>query len=169
MPQTAELAQRNLSLNPEYKSKIKLFNFGLAGRDGTVEIKRLEHSDPSNSLNPDFSNKYRPEERTRGIPQTCTIKKASTVLRSIIQENDIKDIIFKIDVEGAEYEIMENIRDEYPEIFERIHIIFGETHLGFEKFYNMLPKGMFEILAIAIDKNANNGFGVFCIERKAYE
>ena len=154
-------------MNPQYKSKIKLFNFGLAGRDGTIEIKRLEHRDGCNTMNPDFIDSYMPEERKRGIPQTCTIKKASTVLRSIIQENDIKDIIFKIDVEGAEYEIMENIRDEYPEIFERIHIIIGDAHLGFEKFYNMLPKGMFEILAI--DKRAKNGTCPFHIERKAYE
>ena len=79
-----------------------------------------------------------PEEIGRGIPQICDVKKASEILKPIIIGNDVKNIILKIDAEGAEYDIFEDLRDNFPEIFDRVEIIVGDAHLGFERFFNCL-------------------------------
>ena len=69
--------------------------------------------------------------------QTCELKKSSTIFKDIIEKNNIKDnIILKIDVEGAEYDIINDLVDNYSEFFNKVVKIVGETHLGFDKFYD---------------------------------
>lgn len=58
-------------------------------------------------------------------------KKASNFAQSItphLQDN----IILKIDVEGAEYAILNDLIDNNPEFFNNIDIITGELHLGMQ-------------------------------------
>jgi hypothetical protein len=46
----------------------------------------------------------------------------------------IAKIIYKMDIEGAEYEIMRDLVDNYRERFDRVDIINRESHLGFDEF-----------------------------------
>lgn len=143
---TAEFARKILDLNPKYKDKIHLFDFGLGKENTTVTINMLPHRDGCNTFNNDFFESYMPEEIGRGIPQICDVKKASEILKPIIIGNDVKNIILKIDAEGAEYDIFEDLRDNFPEIFDRVEIIVGDAHLGFERFFNFLPEDKFRVV-----------------------
>ena len=56
------------------------------------------------------------------------VKKASEVISKIITENNINTkIILKIDVEGAEYDIMDDLITS--EIINKIDVILGEGHV----------------------------------------
>lgn len=146
VPETAEIAKRNLDLNPSCSKKISFYNFGLAEEEKEILINRLPHRDGCNTINNNFLNNYMPEEKGKGINELCHVKRASDVLKSIVETNRIENIIFKIDVEGAEYEIMKDLHYNYPEIFEKICLLVGDTHLGFEDFYKYLPQDKFKIV-----------------------
>ena len=146
VPQTAEFAKKNIELNPKYKDKIKLYPFGLGKENTETAIQMLTHRDGCNTMMQEFFDNYMPEEQGKGIIQKCDVRKSSQVLRKIIEENVLDNIIFKIDAEGAEYDIMEDLKDNYPQIFDKIEILIGDTHLGFERFYNLLPKNKFKIV-----------------------
>ncbi len=143
---TADFARRILELNPKYKDKIHLYDFGLGKENTTVTINMLLHRDGCNTINNDFLESYMPEEIGRGVPQVCNVKKASEVLKPIINDNDLKNIILKIDAEGAEYDIFEDLRDNFPEMFDRVSVIIGDAHLGFERFFNLLPENKFKVV-----------------------
>ena len=146
VPQTVEIAQKNLELNPKYSSKIKLYPFGLGKENTTVTIEMLPHRDGCNTIENNFFDNYMPQEHGKGIPQVCEIKKTSEVISKIVEENSLENIIFKIDAEGAEYDIIEDLSENYPQIFDKIAILVGDTHLGFERFYDFLPKDKFKIV-----------------------
>ncbi len=144
---TAEFAKRILDINPKYKDKIHLFNFGLGKSNEEVTINMLPHRDGCNTINSDFFESYMPEETGRGIPQVCDVKKASEILKPIVNDNNLQNIILKIDAEGAEYDIFEDLQNNFPEIFDRVSVIIGDAHLGFERFFNLIPeKNKFKIV-----------------------
>ena len=145
VPQTFELLKKNIDLNPEYKDKIHPYCFGLGKENTDIEIKRLDHRDGCNTINQDFIQNYMPEEIGKGVPVKCEIKRASEVLKQLIVENNIENIILKIDVEGAEYDIFDDLVENYPEIFNKVQKIVGETHLGFDRFFNKIKSFNYEI------------------------
>lgn len=49
-------------------------------------------------------------------------------------------------MEGAEYEIFKDLASNYPAIFNKIYKIVGETHLGFDKFYNIIEPFGFNVI-----------------------
>ena len=143
--QTFEFMKRNIDLNPQYKSKIHLYGFGLAKENTEIEIKRLEHRDGCNTMNPDFIKSYMPKEEGKGIPVKCEVKKSSEILKRIVKTNDVENIILKIDVEGAEYDIFDDLVENYPELFDKTVKIIGDTHLGFDRFYNKIKDFGYDI------------------------
>lgn len=153
VPQTVEFAQKVLALNPKYTTKIDLHAFGLGKENQTVEIKRLPHRDGCNTTNDAFFNNYMPEEIGKEVIEKCKIRKASEVLKDIIEKNSIDNIILKIDVEGAEYDIFEDLKNNYPTIFDKMVLIIGETHLGFEDFYKYIPQDKFTIVSTQKQEN----------------
>ena len=153
VPQTIKFMKKNLKLNTKYRNKIKLYEFGLGKESRDVIINRLENRDACNTIISEFVDSYMPEEKGLGISQQCIIKKASTILKELVEKNNIKNIILKIDVEGSEYEIIEDLVSCYPEIFNKICLIIGDTHLGFDKFYNLLPKNMYKVVKIQPENN----------------
>lgn len=137
-PDIAKKAAENLALNPHLKSKIHFHNFGLGAADGTIMAHYLPERDGISSAHLSFLEQYAPEERERIEIQQCTIKPASLVLRDCIESNTLGHIIVKIDVEGAEYEIMQDLSRHYPQMFAHVDIIMGDTHSGFIKLLDIL-------------------------------
>lgn len=147
VPQTVDFAKRNLKLNSEdLTKKIHLYNFGLGKEDCDIEIKRLENRDGCNTIKSEFIESYMPEEKGNGITQKCTLKKASSALKKIVEENNVSKIILKIDVEGAEYDIFDDLIVNYPDLFEKVEKIIGETHLGFDKFYEKIKEFNYKVV-----------------------
>ena len=152
LPQNIAAMQENLVLNASYiQQKITLYPYGLGkmtdttGGGGVIMASYFENRDGISSMIEGFLQNYAPEEKGREILTQCEIRSASQSLKALLESSDTP-IIMKIDVEGAEYEIFEDIATHYPEIFERVVKIIGDTHLGFEPFYNIVRSFGFEVV-----------------------
>lgn len=163
-PQTFKFAEKSIKTNrKDIQKKIKRFNFGLSNISNTIESYYLKNRDGISSLNLNFLNNYAPKEINNIKKTKCKVRKASEVLKKLIEKNKIENIIFKIDVEGAEYDIIENLSINYPEIFDKIDLIVGDTHLGFEEFIKYIPEDKF---SVEWKNPLNNGTCAFEIIRK---
>ncbi len=139
---TFEVACNNLKLNPQLAKKIEAYNIGLGDKDKEVKIAyNINYLTGASSMMEDrllsFSEKNSIE--------VSTIKKASDVLRPVIEGTKEK-IFLKMDCEGAEFEIFEELQD--TDLLKKMQVIIIEWH-----FKN--PKRILEILQ-------QSGFVCFC-------
>ncbi len=131
---TYALAQENVALNPNLEGNIYLYNFGLGNKDEQITCYYLPHRDGICTTSYEFLKNYAPEELDRVIQKDILIRKASNVMQELLKAIDpLSRIALKIDVEGAEYDILENLSNEYPEFLERVDLIIGEAHFGMER------------------------------------
>lgn len=103
-PATHEKGLRNIALNPTGK-KIQAFAYGLGKENKEMVLP--------------YSTKVKGRMGINGLPgdtkfedvvmQTVQVKKASDELKRIANESTGKDIVCKIDCEGAEYEIFDDL------------------------------------------------------------
>jgi FkbM family methyltransferase len=130
---TFKQAMGNVDLNPALKDKINLYNVGLGNKDEQLKCYYLPHRDGICTTSFEFLKDYAPEEVDQVIEKEITIKKTSTVLQRLVEDLPANvGIILKIDVEGAEYDILQDLIKDYPELLKRVEIIIGEAHLGLE-------------------------------------
>lgn len=123
-----------------------LHKYGLGAEEKEISVKYLPYRDGISSGNIRFLDVYAPEEESNWEIRKCKVKKASDVLSKIINDNKIDNIILKVDVEGAEYEIFEDLMENYPAFFDRVHRIVGETHMGFERFMNIIAPMNYNVI-----------------------
>lgn len=121
---TFRIAEQNFKNNNIKKIK-GFYNFGL-GANNRVEDFFFNKNLKGNSglrgfLSPSYNRSSIVTES-----RTVEIKKASDVLEPIIKENQDLKIVVKIDCEGAEYEIIENLSKE--NLLKNIDIIMIEWH-----------------------------------------
>jgi FkbM family methyltransferase len=105
--ETYKQAQKNISINAN-ASKINTFNYGLGSQERVIEIEYDASIRGSVGINglPPFADKSKHYNKTN-----LQIKNVSNVLESIFDEFFNKNNIFiKIDCEGAEYEILDDLR-----------------------------------------------------------
>jgi FkbM family methyltransferase len=105
-PESFELAQRNLAGRPQ----VSLRNLGVAGEPGPLELHRFAAGSWSTST---FMSRHE-------VMETFTAE--AVTLDSIIDEVGDIDLL-KIDIEGAEYEVLEACRQ-----LDRVRCIIGEAH-----------------------------------------
>lgn len=136
--ETFKQAQENLEKNPHLSEKVKIFNFGLGNKNEMITM----------NYNPDrpgaMSSVVNRFEECSKI-EKIEIKKSSNVFIDIIKNHPNKKIFLKMDCEGAEKEILEDL--DSSEILKSVDIILMEWH-----FHN--PSGLIEILN-------SNGYIVF--------
>ena len=123
---TYRYALENISLNPQLCSKITTYNYGLWDEDAIVDIAE-DGIDGHSSV---LSNTPLGGAR-------CLVKRSSAVFRSLfelIECNCLK--VLKIDVEGAEYTIFDNLSREG--LMVKFDIIVGEYHDGIDRLYPYL-------------------------------
>lgn len=128
IPDTAQRALASIALNKNLSEKIVFNQYGLGNENATITARYLPHRNGISSMKNFFLENYASEELERGKIVNCEIKKASDVFREYIQSNDISNIVLKIDVEGAEYDILGDLAKNYPEIFSKVKLILGEAH-----------------------------------------
>jgi FkbM family methyltransferase len=143
-PSTCRQAMKNLALNPELSKKIHFHDFGLGKSNGKIPAFVFPHRDGTSSINVNYLKSFVPREMSQTTPVECEVKKASEALKTIVNDSKSAGIILKVDVEGAEYDIFENLAGEYPDIFKKIKFIFGETHPLLNERYGL--KRILEIL-----------------------
>jgi len=128
---TYDFAIENLDLNPELAHKIKAYNFGLSDKDDEIDIYCLPGSDGITTTELEFTNVQ--SEWLKGKEQMeikkAKIKEASATLLDIIKKDNINsNIVLKIDTEGSEHKILDNLIDN--DLLDKMDLIMGENHLG---------------------------------------
>jgi FkbM family methyltransferase len=127
----------NFSLNPTLAGKLKPFGFGLAGENKTAELLYEEASDGVSTIMPAFYDSYwAPQRKAQALKKTVQLRKASEVFSSLPKCAPGELRVLKIDVEGAEYEILEDLGREKQLDFD---IILAEAHLGLDKLLALTP------------------------------
>ena len=127
---TYEKAIDNIALNRNLSTKIKTYNFGFSDKDEDVTLYYLDGCDGLNTMISDFTDIQYELKNNKDKLKTkvVQVKKASSVLLDIIEKNNIKsNIVLKIDTEGAEYKIINDLIENG--VLDFVDIIMGEGHL----------------------------------------
>jgi FkbM family methyltransferase len=122
-PVNHELLARNVAENPELASRIRLFRHGLGARDELVTLYAKGTADSGSSV-------FRQVERDRvlsGQPNAIIpLRDAAMVLREIGLDGRT---LLKIDIEGAEYEVLRVIAPLLAEHKPWLHVSFHPFNL----------------------------------------
>ena len=138
---TVDFANKNFKIN-DFSKKINAFNYGLGDFERILEIDYNETYKGSMGINglADYIN-----DKSNSIRTQLMIKNISFVIDEY--KTDFASKVFaKIDCEGAEYEIMENLdKNNKIKIFDFYMI---EWHIkGPESIINILKKHNYKILS----------------------
>jgi FkbM family methyltransferase len=153
---TYEFALYNISLNPALSEKIETFNCGLASKNGTIDFFKITGRDGVNTIDPEKNSAIKKTDRKNMEKSVVSLKKASEEFKRILSSVDEKVKVFiKIDVEGAEYDILEDLFND--PICDRIDMIIGESHAGLQPIINRLKPHKF-ILQYYSGANHCEGF-----------
>lgn len=159
---TYNFAQENFALNPRIAKKINSYQFGLSDSEEEVDIYSIPLSDGRTTIGDNLQNLNPSEREKYTITKRAKIKKASKVLNQIIEQNDITSkIVLKIDTEGAEYEILDDLY--HSGFLNKIDLLMGECHYGMEKLENYLDD--FNQVLLDYQYNSKN-ICTFYYERK---
>lgn len=159
MPQTFKLAVKNIKLNNKYlQNKIHAYNLGLGSENKEIVALYIPNRDGISTSNLKWLKSYAPNVVQKAKPTECKFVQASVFLKELIEQNNISNIIFKIDVEGAEYEILQDLSDNYPDIFNKVELMVGDTHCGFEPFLRIIAPYNFKIIEAVPEANGSCSF-----------
>ena len=126
---TYNKATYNINLNPQLSEKIKTFNFGLSNINKKMKLYYLEGADGLNTLKQEFIDiQYELKDNKDKIKtKIVEVKKTSEILGELIKKDNItSNIVLKIDTEGSEYEIINELIDS--KLIDEIDLILGEGH-----------------------------------------
>jgi FkbM family methyltransferase len=131
--ETYDFALENFDLNPNLAHKIKPYKFGLSNENEDVDIYCLPGSDGVTTTELEFTNLQ--SEWLKGKEQMeikkAKVKEASAVILDIIKNDNINArIVLKIDTEGSEHKIIDNLINNG--VLDKIDLIMGESHLESE-------------------------------------
>lgn len=149
-------AKENLKKNVEDESRFEVFQYGLSNANKTQTVNFNVQLSCGQSSNTEAREKsyimyeglglVRPEDEKEEIIE---IKKSSEILRPIFSEYRNDNIILKIDCEGEEYAIMEDLEEEG--LLQDISLIMMEWHY----------RGKEELLV----RLKNAGFSYWCMSK----
>jgi hypothetical protein len=136
IPEVCMLGQKCLNWNPKLSKKIESHSFRLGKKDATIDAWFLPDRDGVSTMNESFLLNYVRQDAEMAKKIRCSPRQSSEVLRELwCDQTDDCQIMLKMDVEGAEYKIMHDRVDNYCELFDRVAIIIGDSHLGFDEFH----------------------------------
>lgn len=126
---TYERAIDNIKLNPKLDNKITTYNIGLSDENNTVDLYCIDGYDGLNTMISDFTNvqpslKHFKENLNL---KTAEVKMASEIISNIIESDQIiSKKVLKIDTEGAEYKIINDLIKSG--LITQMDVILGEGH-----------------------------------------
>lgn len=125
-PQTYQTALNNIGMNDSgIQSKITPYNYGLTDKEQTIEV--LYDSKYTTNMRIDGGERLHGDEEK--VVQIRTLI-ASDVIGNIMEKHTDAKIVLKVDCEGSEYSIFENLCAS--EVLDKIYMILMETHDGRE-------------------------------------
>ena len=131
--ETYNFALENLEVNPSISHKIKPYNFGLSDENADVDIYCLPGSDGVTTTELQFTDTQSEwlKRKEKMEIKKAKVKEASLVIEDIIKNEDINsNIVLKIDTEGSEHKIIDNLINK--DILDKVDLIMGENHLESE-------------------------------------
>ena len=164
---TYDKAIYNINLNKELSDKITPFNIGLSNKNESVNMYYLEGADGINTVEEDLVNiQYEMKEDINKVKsKTVKVKKSSEILGNLIKtkKNNSK-VILKIDTEGSEYDIIDDLIES--KLIYKIDLILGEGH----RFKNNrdLSKELSDLGFKKIENKDNNIVYNFAFVKKEY-
>jgi FkbM family methyltransferase len=136
---TYNFALENFNLNPRISHKIKPYNFGLSDEENEVDIYSLPGCDGITTTRLEFTDihgEWKSGKKEMKIKK-AKVKSAGSFLSDIIQNENINSkIVLKIDTEGAEDKIIDDLIRKG--VLDKVDLIMGEIHLGTSDLDNKL-------------------------------
>lgn len=158
---TYQAAKRNLQLNPGISSKIEAYNFGLGKSDETLTVPLPGEGSLGGSTDAAFLKMT--DKTIDKQTVNVEIKEIVSVLREINQKYPTKKLLLKLDCEGAEYDIIENLQQNG--YFEHIEVFMIEYHFkGPMMIKDALSKAGYFILCPVSE---NSEFGMLYAIKKS--
>ncbi len=121
---TYELACANLRHNPAFEAKITAHNFGLSGQDSTEDLPYIEERKGSLGVQ-GMPRNFTPAKVDLSLQQ-IDLREAAVVLRPIFATHAHANIVLKMDCEGSEYGIFQNLAE--AGMLDRFQAIMLEWH-----------------------------------------
>ena len=166
---TFAFLQKNVALNPKQAEKIKTFNYGLFDKaDMLTFYQPQDGSDAVNTSKMDFGDHNWSEERKRLIKENILeVKRASEAIadllaRFVMPPHFYK--IIKIDIEGAEYEVLGELKESG--LIRTFSVIIGESHFGMERILDICDND-FDL--VYLKKGTMDGVFIFLFLNKSRE
>lgn len=138
-PETYEAALKNFKLNkPIIKDKIVANNYGLYNENKNTDVKYNYNSKGCMSVEDDNEKKF--DETVDFKKVNIKLKKVSDVFEKIIKENYGCKFVCKIDCEGSEDKIIENLQNENLLKYFKVFIMEWHGKDKFDKVVNILKE-----------------------------
>ena len=140
--ETIDQALKNFELNKLISNKIKVMPYGLSDKNEIVEFKYNYQWKGSMGLRELSVHKTGGNERMIKLE----LVKASDILKDIIEQHKNKSIVCKIDCEGSEYGIIDDLNKH--KLLSKLDILMIEWHdKGPAKLVNILHDNGFNVLS----------------------
>ena len=136
---TFEKSKANFLLNPHLKERAKLFQWGLGNKERSEKIYFTQSGSPSASIYHNFQSED-DLESTKLQSEQILIKQSSTIIQNILDAENPPKLILKLDCEGAEYEILQDLSQH--RLLGHIDALLLEWH----EFGNKKRKYLTELL-----------------------
>ena len=120
---TYQQALHNLELNRAYSHKIEAFHFGLGSSSRVEKVLYNSQTKGNCGIRRDLSLVI---DRDNGEEIEINIKDVSEVLPDLMAKHSGQKKVFKIDCEGAEYEIVQKLND--ANLLKDIDVLLIEWH-----------------------------------------
>jgi len=126
VPSTAAIAQANLDLNPGLAARVRLYDFGLADSDQTIELTCDPAFRPSNSLFPQPEGTDAPWESGGTSIEEVTVRDVVPVIRETLGSLGDRKLVLKLDAEGAEFGLLRRLAA--TNLLGQIDVLLLEWH-----------------------------------------
>lgn len=116
-------------LNSQLADKLKLYNFGISDKNSSETLYFVKGADTLSTIEADYMDIQYPVKSSKDKVETkiVEVRRASEVIENIIKVDNIKSkIVLKIDTEGSEYKIIDDLIQ--TDTIKNIDLIMGEAH-----------------------------------------
>lgn len=118
-------ALKNFELNPKLAQKIKAFDYGVGAREETITVE-YDYSVKGSVGISGIDNLFKTTDSAAIAKEELIIKPFSEAFRGIRTDYPDIDIVAKIDCEGSEYEILDDLSENGQ--LSQIKVIMMEWH-----------------------------------------
>lgn len=156
VPETYQQAKKNLSLNESINKVVQINNFGL-GKNNKSEVFIFNKDMKGNTgvrglLSPSYAANL-----NTFVEVEVAIRDTSEIISQIKNENLGKKIVVKMDCEGAEYEIFENLTNSG--VLNSVDVFMIEWH---DKGPSEIEKALQEAKFNCFSRNLGPNSGMIC-------